>query len=228
MIPKILDDIPEDSVMYLINALAFDAQWDRIYTKDCVHTGTFTNADGSETENEFMYSDEYGYLESAKTSGFIKYYKSNKYAFAALLPGEGVSVNEALDSLDGEALLSMLSAPQSFIVEASIPKFSVDHDIELSSVLSAMGMPDAFDMKLANLSGIGSYSGGNIFINRVLHKTHIDVDEQGTRAGAASAVELATTSPPEIKIVKLNRPFIYMRIDCKTCLPFFIGTVEQL
>ncbi len=94
MIKDILDQIPEDAVMYLINALAFDAEWQDIYREYQMKEGQFTTEDGTVRDVKLMYSTENRYLHDDKAEGFIKYYKDRKYAFAALLPNEGVSVSE--------------------------------------------------------------------------------------------------------------------------------------
>ncbi len=90
-------------------------------------------------------------------------------------------------------------------------------------------MADAFDMARADFSGIGSSSQGNLYISRVLHKTYMAVDENGTRAGAATAVEMrAEGAMEDIKVVHLDRPFLYLIIDCRESLPIFMGTVEAV
>ncbi len=113
MIPDILDEIPAEAVMYLVNALAFEAEWAEIYTKNSVSANTFTTADGIGQEVEFMYSTESGYFEDKNATGFIKYYSGQKYAFVALLPNEGITVSEYVNSLTGEALAKLPSARQS-------------------------------------------------------------------------------------------------------------------
>ena len=86
MIPKVLEDIPDAAIMYLINALAFEAEWTEIYEKNQVRDKTFTKEDGTKQDVELMYSTEGKYLEDENATGFIKYYKERKYAFVALLP----------------------------------------------------------------------------------------------------------------------------------------------
>ncbi len=233
MIPEIIDEIPEEAVMYLVNALAFDAEWQEVYEEYQIRPGTFTREDGTQAEIELMHSEERRYLEDGMASGFIKYYKDKHYAFVALLPNEGVSVQEYVESLTGRHLQELLSNPENITVFAAMPKFETEYSIEMSEVLMEMGMTDAFDFRTADFSRLGTYQadGVNLCINRVLHKTFISVFEQGTRAGAATAVEMAAEGAIEIedyRTVTLDRPFAYMLIDCQTNLPFFIGTMMDV
>ena len=233
MIPEIIDEIPDEAIMYLVNALAFDAKWADEYEEHQIREGRFTMEDGTRQDVDMMHSEEYTYLEDDLATGFIKYYKDRRYAFVAMLPNEGVTVSQYVDSLTGEHLWELLNNPQDVTVFASIPKFETDYDIEMSEVLQEMGMTDAFDWQVADFSRLGTYNvdGMNICINRVLHKTFISVTEQGTRTGAATAVEMVAEGAMEIvefKEVVLDRPFIYMLIDCETNLPFFIGTMMNV
>ena len=93
-----------------------------------------------------------------------------------------------------------------------------------------MGAVDAFDPQKADFAKLGSSSDGNIFINRVLHKTYISVAEKGTKAGAVTVIEMncGSAAPMEEKYVHLDRPFVYMLIDTQTNIPFFIGSVMNL
>ncbi len=229
MIPEILDRISEYAVMYLVNALSFEAEWDRIYETKDVRDGKFKKEDGTEQDVEFMYCDESKYLEDEKATGFLKYYSGGKYAFAALLPNEGVTVSEYVASLDGESLYRMLSTPENTNVLTAIPKFEVEYDVEMSDILAGMGMPEAFDSDHASFGRLGEAS-SNLYMSEVLHRTFISVGEKGTKAGAATVVEIdeagsAYVEIEEPKRVYLDRPFVYMLIDCQNNVPFFIGTL---
>lgn len=232
MIPSILDQIPNDAVMYLINALAFDAEWETIYNETQIQDGIFTTETGKTQNVQMMYSEENLYLEDEDTVGFIKHYVGRKYAFAALLPKESMSIADYTAALTGKKLRSLLSGAARASVDAAIPKFECTYSTEMSEILKAMGMTDAFNCAAADFSGIGRSADGNLYISRVLHKSYIAVDEQGTKAGAATAVETvaecALIGPSEQKTVHLDRPFVYMLIDCETDLPIFIGTAENM
>ena len=231
MVKNILDEIPEDAVMYLINALAFDAKWQEVYDEYQVREGIFTAQSGEEQTVDMMYSTEHSYLEDEQASGFLKYYEDRRFAFAALLPKEGVTVSEYAASLSGEQLQQLLQNSQDITVHAAIPKFETEYDTQMSEILQAMGMTDAFDWTVADFSRLGSYEDKYICIDRVLHKTYISVAEQGTKAGAATVVEMAAEGAAmieEFKTVTLDRPFLYMIIDTKTQAPLFIGCLEEL
>ncbi|MBQ9838310.1 MAG: serpin family protein [Oscillospiraceae bacterium] len=231
MIPEILDKIPDEAIMYLVNALAFEAEWMEIYEKQQVRDGKFTKEDRTKQDVEFMYGTEGTYLEDENAIGFKKYYKGGKYAFVAMLPNEGVSVSEYIASLNGESLNALLSNPQYGTVYTSIPKFETEYTVEMAEILKGMGMTEAFDMYNADFEGLGTSTAGNIYISRVLHKTFISVGEKGTKAGAATVVEMAdgaAAEPQEPKEVYLDRPFVYMLIDCENNIPFFIGTMMDV
>ena len=232
MIDKILDEIPRDTVMYLINALAFDAEWEEPYTDIQIGENVFTTENAEEQKVDFMYGSEYQYLQDEKAQGFIKYYNGRQYAFVALLPNEGVSVADYVAGLNGEKLLNLLSQPQQVEVRTAIPKFTGEYTLEMSQLLQKMGMVDAFNPDLANFRGMADFPPDhNLYIDKVLHKTYIAVDERGTKAGAVTAVAMnkATSAAPQMfKTVYLNRPFVYMLIDSQNQLPLFIGTVMSV
>lgn len=226
MIPGIIDELDPDTVMCLVNALAFDAKWEEIYLEHQVGESTFNAANGLPRTVEYMNSQEYAYLEDENAAGFVKYYEGRNYAFAALLPNEGVSVEDYVNSLTGTHLQEMLASPRRITTYATIPKFETEYDAELSEVLKAMGMTDAFDADGADFSRMATAE-YNIYISQVLHKTEISVAEEGTRASAVTAVIAAYGAAPieDYRTVTLNRPFVYMIFDCQENVPLFLGTL---
>ncbi len=225
MIDSILEEIRDDAVMYLINALVFDAEWETIYRTEQIHDGVFVGADGVEYDVEFMASEESRYLAGDGYTGFMKPYADGTYSFAAFLPDEGVTAHDFLVSLDGPALQSLLSQWKEEPVEAWLPKFTYAYEVSLNDPLKDMGMDIAFSPLDANFLRLGRSSRGNIFIGDVLHKTFIAVDERGTRAGAVTKVEMRDESYTETHVVRLDRPFVYAIVENETGLPVFMGTV---
>ena len=233
-IRKMLDQIPEDVVMYLINALLFEAEWEDEYNEhQILEDLVFTNSDGKQEKADMMSSSEDLFIEDEYAKGFIKYYKDRDYAFVALIPNEDVEIADYAKKLTGEHLQEMLANQREAIVDAWIPQFSYEYTTEMSEALQNMGIKDAFDVGRADFTTMASSTEGNIFISRVLHKTYIEVTPVGTKAGAATVVELtcgAAMEPgqPEIQEVHLDRPFIYMIIDCDSNTPVFIGAVNTV
>lgn len=232
MVKDILDEIPKEGVMYLVNAVAFNGQWQEPYDTAQVHEVEFCCADGNRQNVSMMLSEESLYLEDNYAEGFLKPYEDG-YSFAALVPKDDMTLDEYISQMDGETFLNTIEQAEYYQVTAGLPKFAADTSLELSDILKTMGMPLAFDEDNANFSGIGSTENGNIYIARVLHKTYIEVDEQGTEAGASTVVEMAQETSAEadeqkMKTVILDRPFLYAIVDDTTNLPVFIGTVEKL
>ncbi len=239
MITNILDQIPSDTRMYLLNAVSFDAEWKRVYWPNEVHERTFTNASGEEEKADMMQSNERGYIEDENAVGFIKPYKEG-YSFVALLPNEGMSAKEYIDTLSGGYFLDMIANAGMDgidILEVQLPKFEAEYEAELSDKLKDMGMADAFDGGKADFSGIAKPESGdnaeNLIISGVHHKTYIKVDELGTKAAASSDAAAATSDAaeswePVIVYVILNRPFVYAIVENETNIPIFIGVVNSV
>ncbi len=230
MIPKLLEKIPNQNVfMYLINALAFEADWTAPYDTNHINKAEFKPYGTDPVEVEMMYGNEYTYLEDEYATGFMKDYKGRDYAFAAILPKESdsITVSDYIGMMTPESLQKMLNKQQSCKVVTKIPQFKFAYDTELSDALKAIGMPTAFDDKLSDFTGLNENDG---VISRVLHKTFIQVDEAGTKAGAVTAVEMmektSVEQPEKPKFVLLDRPFIFLIVDKQhNNLPLFIGYV---
>ena len=224
MIKDVLDKVDPDAVMYLVNALAFEADWAEKYEGKRLREGEF-NTEAGPKAVQMMYSDESVYLEGEGFTGFMKPYKGGRYAFAALLPTG--SLDTLLGSLTGEKLAAALENAAEAEVNAGLPSFEGRTRTELSAALAGMGMTDAFDMGLADFSGMGESGLGGIFISRVLHETFIEVTPQGTRAAAATVIEApAGAEPPQdLKTVICDRPFAYMIVDTEYNVPLFFGVV---
>lgn len=233
MIEKIIGDIDDDAIMYIVNALAFDAKWGITYEKQQVRDGVFTDSDGNDRNVKFMHSTgHYPYLEDGNAAGFLKSYKGGRYAFAAILPDEGITLEDYINGLTAEGLYDMIKEPEYYETVTAMPKFSYECDITLNDTLKLLGMPTAFDVSSADFTRLGTPDSPdeNIFIGKVLHKTFIAVDELGTKAGAATVVEMrngsaAPAEEEEIKYVILDRPFLFLIIDYENNIPIFMGTV---
>ncbi|MBO4234899.1 MAG: serpin family protein [Firmicutes bacterium] len=230
LIKDMLKQMDEDAIMYLVNALGFEAEWSEVYDDYQVSNNIFHGEHGDK-EVEFMYSDEWGYLSDELATGFIKYYAGWDYAFVGLLPNEGVTVDEYVAGLTGEGIYDMLTNMSDEKVLTALPKFKSESALSLVDVFRNMGVNDAFSVENADFTKLGSYEGRNILIGNILHNTYIEVDQKGTKAGAATVIEMLAGSampmePP--KEVYLDRPFVYMIIDANQNIPLFIGVERDI
>jgi len=227
MIDRMIDEIT-DQALFLTNAVAFDARWQSPYTEWSIRDGIFTDEDGQEHDAAFMFSQEWGFLDDGMATGFIRPYANRTYAFVALLPNEDVSVEEYVSTLTCERFLHMIDNKQAVEVDTFLPKFEFEYELSLIDALTTLGMVDAFIPDEADLSKMASSTIGNLFVGEVLHKTFISVNAAGTRAGAATVVEVDeedSAPPDDIPVVRLDRPFVFAIIDTATNLPIFLGTV---
>lgn len=227
MIPKIIEDADRDAVMMLINAVAFEAKWETPYTNDDIEKLEFNSYSGKSKKTEFMCSTESVYLSDSDAVGFMKPYKNGRFAFAALLPDENTGIDDYVASLSGDKLMKIFSsAKRGNEVNVKMPKFKAEYSTQLIDTLKKMGVKDAFDNKTADFSSL--VENRDAYIATVVHKTFIEVDENGTRAAASTLVGADTMSLMEPYSVFLNRPFVYMIVDTETNLPLFIGVQTEI
>ena len=228
-IQNLIDKIYDSDMLYLINTTLFDAKWQDEYEDNEIRDRDFTTVSGETTQVKMMYSDEHTYVENDFCTGLMKYYKDEKYTFAALLPKDDVTIYQLVDRLNAETLDKLLSKRISAEVEAGIPVFTGDTKLDLAKILPDMGMPLAFSSG-ADFSDMATYDGQSLYIGRVIHQTRIEVNEQGTKAAAATAVVMesgeAATSSNSYTVI-LNRPFVYMIVDMEQEIPVFIGVMTD-
>ena len=225
MIPKTIERIDRDTMMMLINALIFEAEWSEPYPDYAVESGVFHSPTGDE-KAQLMGSKEQAYISDGMAEGFIKSYAGGRYSFAALLPNEGVSLSDYAASLTGEGLLETLSGAKDETVFARLPKFSYDYEIRLNDALENMGMVSAFYEGAADFSRMSELE---LYVGKVIHKTHIEVGEKGTRAGAVTVITFDSAGiETNVHEITLDRPFVYMIVDNATDLPIFIGTLNHV
>lgn len=227
MIPKIIEKADRYAVMMLVNAIAFDAKWETPYKRSDIGKLEFTSYSGSKKKTDFMCSTENVYLKDGGAVGFMKPYKNGRFAFAALLPDENTGIDDYVASLSGDKLMKIFSsAKRGNEVNVKMPKFRAEYSAQLIDTLKKMGVKDAFDSKTADFSSL--IENRDAYIATVVHKTFIEVDENGTRAAASTLVGADTMSLMEPYSVFLNRPFVYMIVDTETNLPLFIGVQTEI
>ncbi len=220
-IEELVDRLGPDTVIVLLNALSFDAKWETPFESHITHTATFYAADGTEQEVQMMQGTVSAYLEDGLATGFIKEYQ-NGYCYVALLPNEGVSMEDYLASLTGAGLAETVEKAEEGNVDILMPKLDSESTLELNDALKAMGIQDAFGSN-ADFSAMG---GG--YISRVLQKTALTVNEAGTQAAVASAVIADKGMPFSMRTVTLDRPYVMAILDRETGTVLFMGVVNEI
>lgn len=226
MIEKMIDTIDENTVMYLINALTFDAKWATRYEKKDVGDGRFTNYDGTQKTVQMLSSEEHTYFSAGNVKGFAKNYAGDRYSIVALLPDEGTDIYDYIGTLDGAGWMNLWNSRESASVKVKMPEFTYSASMKLKDTLKAMGMTDMFDGS-ADFSKLGYSEHGNLYCSEVCQKVYIQVDRNGTKAAAVTWGAM-DGGAIETNSVILDRPFVYAIVDNATGLPIFIGAVTVL
>lgn len=227
-IEYIVEEISSDAPMCVVNTTDFEADWAKPYSYDQVKDGTFTDVSGNEKNTQMMSSFEYIYLEDDMGMGFIKYYSGENYAFIALRPDDYVSLGDYIDHLAvGGKLKYMLKWQKQEVVSATIPKFECEYSGGLADTLTSLGVGRAFDSENAELSNIGT-SDDNLYVDDIYTRTILRVTEKGTSKGTAASIGSSNDTAAKTHVITLDRPFVYMVVDCDNYLPIIIGAVNTI
>ena len=230
LIETIIDEIPDEMVMYLINALYFKGDWLRPFDTDDTRPRDFRLEDGSSVQVDMMrqesrfatyFSDEVQMIELP--------YGDSLFSMTVLMPNDPempidrfVEENLSAENLNNWRLNLSVGSRD---VILQLPKFELEYEIEYNEILKAMGMELAFDGWEADFSGIADVSPQNLFISEVKHKTFIRVDEEGTEAAAVTSVGIGITSMPPSIIV--DRPFVFIIHERESGTNLFMGKVKN-
>ena len=219
--PGVIDTLTR---LVLTNAIYFNAAWAGPFDENQTADGSFYLLDGSEVTVPMMHhTASYGYAEGEGYRAIELPYDGHELSMVILLPAEGEfeAFEDTLDAERVDAILSDLAYGGE--VALTMPKFEVESDFSLVKALSALGMPIAFSMD-ADFSGMDGTR--DLFIGEVLHKAFITVDEAGTEAAAATAVEMQLKAAPMEPIeVTVDHPFILFIRDVETGTILFVGRV---
>ena len=227
-IKDILKNVHPLAVMYLVNAIYFNGTWtyqfDEEDTKDDVF---YQTGDGTRECKMMEVKSEFKYFEDSNAQVIDIPYGIGNYSMTVILPGYGEDIEEFIADLTQEKWNEWMGSFYEDSVNLFLPKLKLEYKAEetLKKVLIDMGMGVAFDEDLADFTEM--YSPGGIFINKVIHKTFLEVDEEGTEAAAATVVEIIESSIPEHPTVYLNRPFVFAIRENYSGSILFIGKIVE-
>lgn len=221
MIESIVDEISAAHVMFIINALYFNAPWATSFDPEATTSMSFYKEDGSTVAADMMFGSDipFGHFSNDQVTIVDLPYGNEQYHFTALMPGSGMSVAELAQSLDASTWqywMSNLNYNHELLLH--LPKFEFDYKVTLNSALATMGMNTAFS-PMADFSRISLSA--PMQISKVQHKTKIKVHEEGTEAAAVTSVEIVVTSAPPM--VTLNNPFLIVIHEKETGAILFMG-----
>ena len=226
---KIEDLIPQDAVseltrLVLANAIYFNAAWSHPFEEKQTQDGAFHLLDGGQVTIPMMQQTElFGYSEGEGYQAIELPYVGEKLSMVILLPASG-RFEEFERSLDAERVDAIVEDLAQKNVALTMPKFDFDSSFQLADTLAGMGMPDAFSPETANLAGMDGTR--KLFIQDVMHKAFVSVDEAGTEAAAATAVVVGITSAPSSPVeVTVDRPFVFLIRDIEINVILFVGRV---
>jgi serpin B len=175
-----------------------------------------------------LHSTERAWLHGAGLIGFAKPYRGEKYDFVAVLPeDEAAPLSSVFPSLT--VWKELYQTAENVKTEVIQPEFSFDFALEMNAVFQSLGIRSVFSPAEADLSRMTPVPGS--YVERILHKTHIENDRVGTKAAAVTAAMVRLGCIPhfeETRFVTLDRPFAFAIFHRETATPLFVGVVNRI
>ena len=221
-INDIVQEIRQDHVMFLVNALYFKGTWTYPFDKKLTQKAPFRQENGSTSQVDFMTlkNGKYLYYQDASKQIIDLPYGNRQFSMTIIVPNGQHTVSNLTQELNADQLASWLTKADTAKLELRLPKFKLEYKKELQETLKQLGMGEAFSEK-ANFSRMIAGTTSNLAISEVMHKTFLEVNEEGTEAAAATSVGIVVTSlPPTIQV---DRPFIFLIREKSTNAIIFIG-----
>ncbi|MCK4579005.1 MAG: serpin family protein [Candidatus Marinimicrobia bacterium] len=225
-IKDMLDVIPTDAVMYLINAIYFKGTW--MYEFDAAKTvdDEFTLVDGSPAPIRMMNQEADLLYHSDEHIQMVDLpYGDGLFRMTVLLPKTDVHVDSVAAMLTTDSWAGWIGHLDTAGIALELPRFKFQYKLKMNDVLKSLGMSVAFDGSNADFTRMRTE--GGLFISRVLHQSFVQVDEEGTEAAAATIVEMMWTSVPSYQSFRVDRPFIFVIREHTSGAMLFMGKVMQ-
>jgi len=229
---KIKDLIPEgalvsDTRLVLTNAIYFKSAWAEAFHEGATKKEDFHLGGGRKVQVPMMHTNEaFRYRDGGTFHALELPYQSRQLSMIVLLPKKVDGLAELEKNLTSARLDEWLKAMKVHQVNVALPKFKFSAEFSLKDVLSAMGMPLAFS-KQADFTGMTTRE--RLYIDKVLHKAFVDVNEKGTEAAAATAVVVRPTSAPNYPRAdfRADHPFVFLIRENRTGSILFLGRVAN-
>ncbi|XP_067134288.1 leukocyte elastase inhibitor-like [Centruroides vittatus] len=229
-INDLLGDVEPSTCLILISAIYFKGFWAKKFSTSLTKTHPFYVTKDKIVNTDMMYQEgKFGYLEDEELQARVLQlpYEKDALSMIIILPSEIDGLQEIENKLNSDKFNSLCNEVKSNVqkLRVFLPKFKLENAINLKAILSKMGITDLFDPSKADLSGINNKR--DLYVDEVIHKTFIDVSEEGTEAAAATAVRIQKRSLEIIPEFKADHPFLYFVVDHKYNNILFIGSLKS-
>lgn len=224
-IPTIINSIPSDERMYLINALYFKSTWQESFDPAKTQAASFYVKAGNTVQAQFMNGtvDVNSYYDTNVTV-FELPYSGNSYSMVIVQPQTGKTLTDIITGLDGTQWNTWMKALKPAQAQVSLPKFAYSYNTSLNNALTAFGMGLAF----SDGADFSKISSTGLKISDVKHKAYIAIDETGTEAAVVTSVGVTVTDAPiTAPNYNVNHPFIFAIRERNSGLIIFAGLVNN-
>jgi serine protease inhibitor len=220
-IDKILDNITQEDIAFLINALHFKADWSSPFPEQSTSDRDFSTATGQVVKVPMMSHDwDFTFAEGAKLRMVDLPFKDSTYSLTLLQPSLSNSANDWYKEVNTDALKALYAASSYERAIVQLPRFKMSYENDLIETLKYLGVRDAFSDGRADFGKLGK-ANGNIFINQIRHKAVLEVDEKGAEGAAVTSVGFGVTSVPPV--FYFNKPFVLVLRHLPTNTLIFTG-----
>lgn len=223
MIPKVLNAIDPMAATYLMNAVYFKGIWASKFDKARTQKEPFVTENGVRRQLPMMRQEsQYRANVNDTYKTVILPYGNGSFNMVVLLPQEGKTVNDVLAGLSAETWRENIESCLEMEVDLKLPRFTTTCQSVLNKPLSNMGMRRMFNSQQADF---GALCDGQTAVSEVLQSAKIELDEEGTRAAAVTAVVVMMTSAglPDLMEFHADHPFVYAITESSTGAIFFMG-----
>lgn len=228
-IDKILEELSGNSVCVILNAIYFKGIWESQFDKSRTKAAPFHVSPDREVTVPLMYQKgRFRFLEGKDFTALSIPYKGNDLSLIILLPDVKaglVSLEKQLDTESLQRWLAELDNQRIQQVDLYLPKFKLETGYDLVPPFKRMGIKDAFTGR-ADFRGMG-WPLGDLWIAQIKHKAFVDVNEEGTEAAAATAVEMVTKSVGFPREFRADHPFVFIIRDNRTGAILFMGRLVE-
>lgn len=230
-IPKILESLDPNSVCVLLNAVYFKGTWKNRFKVQDTREMTFYVSSGKNISVPMMHQKlPVRILQGEGFRAAELPYRGNRLSMVILLPdgADGLpGVEKQLTPTSLKQWLGELDRLPEDEAMLYIPRFKLETGYDLVPAFRALGVKDAFDKSgKADFSGMG-WKKGELWISQIKHKAFVEVNEEGTEAAAATAVEMATKSAPRYPVFRADHPFLFIVRDKETGTVLFMGRLTD-